>query len=1019
MKDKLNGLKINICVIWFLVSSVKLLGQNMYFTTYTTSNGLSQNSVYSIIQSKEGFMWFGTQAGLNRFDGKEIVQIQFKVDSFYLSSKMITSLFIDKRDQFWLGTTNGLGLYDRYTNTLIDAKIKYKNFKFREKVWIEAIDEDNDNNIWVQSRNGIFAYSTKLKKELHLPNIISNNKVQGMSIDRKSNSILIATENKIYQYSKGKINEIECQSIIPNKDIKIRSFQLIQSSLWVITTDNNVWILNNVDGKWENFKRKFPNCDMLLDPSLVYGDGTNKVWVGSRSEGIMCIDLKENKCERSSLTYHPNALTKNFILSIYNSNDFTTWIGISGGGVAKYSHNQTDIKLWRNESSIGKEPPDNMILSLYTDNDEDIYQGTLSGGLLHTNIKNNTYQYYKLPKTINRNTDANNIYTIVKGNNDDLWLATWGGLCVFNKKIKTMNIYNDSDGKTTELYTLLRINNSDTLIVGGLKCGLKFFNIKTKKWLPVIINDPSVDLSDLRPRYISQLNANEILISSESQNLMRYNFKTGEIIKFQKLLAITGTSRHHYIDGNDVWVGTEKGIYKVNLLSKEITKAYTKNIGLSDEVIYSVMKDNSGRLLASCNRGIISIDLKKDKIEKFNENDGLQSMEFNTASCLKDSKGKLWFGGVNGINSILLNNYSGSTHIEKPLISKIHVMNEPVISDTTPTYLSNLNLTYKQNFISIDFQSPTFNKIENIIYAYKLEGLDTSWVLGGNRNFVNYSHLRPGDYTFWAKASNDNITWSDPSKPLRIHIGKPWYLTWWFVTLTTGALISCIYSIYKWHIANIRNEAAIQQKLHETELAALKAQMNPHFIFNCINSIDAFIQSNDKYNASIYLNKFAKLIRNILESSKQNLVSFEKDIETMKIYTELEEMRSEHKFKTEFNIDPTIYSFDVKIPPLIVQPYIENAIIHGLRNKIGGHGLLEVNVTKNAEQLIYIIKDNGIGRKEAAMFSKTKEFSYGMQLSEDRVKLFNNDNIQNVEIIDLNNKKQETGTIIKIKLNIS
>lgn len=213
-------------------------------------------------------------------------------------------------------------------------------------------------------------------------------------------------------------------------------------------------------------------------------------------------------------------------------------------------------------------------------------------------------------------------------------------------------------------------------------------------------------------------------------------------------------------------------------------------------------------------------------------------------------------------------------------------------------------------------------------------------------------------------------------------------------------------------------ETRLHYQIAETEMAALRAQMNPHFIFNCINSIDAFIHSNDKYNATLYLNKFAKLLRNILDSSKQNTVPFGKDIDTLRLYIELEELRHENKFKTNFRIQPELLNSDYKVPPLIIQPFVENAILHGLKNREDNNGLLDIDIKKAGGSIEYLICDNGIGRKAAALISQNKESSYGMQMSYTRIKLFNKEEYPSVEITDLYENDLPAGTFVKVHLKI-
>ena len=222
---------------------------------------------------------------------------------------------------------------------------------------------------------------------------------------------------------------------------------------------------------------------------------------------------------------------------------------------------------------------------------------------------------------------------------------------------------------------------------------------------------------------------------------------------------------------------------------------------------------------------------------------------------------------------------------------------------------------------------------------------------------------------------------------------------------------------YQRKINKLAAEAFSKEKI-ELELQSLKAQLNPHFIFNCINSIDAFIQTSDKYNATLYLNKFAKLIRNVLDSSKENIVPFSKDIETLRLYIQLEELRSESKFETLLDIDEELMSSDYKVPPLIIQPFVENAIIHGLRNKETNDGILSVHISKTEKHIVYSITDNGIGRVASQKINTGKGKSYGMEMSYDRVKLFNNEKDASVTFTDLYDGKMPIGTMVQVNLKI-
>ena len=230
------------------------------------------------------------------------------------------------------------------------------------------------------------------------------------------------------------------------------------------------------------------------------------------------------------------------------------------------------------------------------------------------------------------------------------------------------------------------------------------------------------------------------------------------------------------------------------------------------------------------------------------------------------------------------------------------------------------------------------------------------------------------------------------------------------------ALGTLVYLALKNRIKAIRKESELKHRIAETEMMALRSQMNPHFIFNCINGIDGMIQSNDKYRATVYLNKFAKLIRNVLDSSKENKILLSKDVETLQLYVDLELFRHQDKFKASINVDEDLMQGDYKVPPLIIQPYVENAILHGLRHRADHAGKLTVTVSKNNDYIIYVIEDNGVGRKKGNGDLHKDIQEYGMQMSNDRVKLFNDEKVASVQITDLESNGQPSGTRIQVQL---
>ena len=518
---------------------------------------------------------------------------------------------------------------------------------------------------------------------------------------------------------------------------------------------------------------------------------------------------------------------------------------------------------------------------------------------------------------------------------------------------------------------------------------------------------------------MKEMDNGDVYMSTEALSLVCYNYFTGKFTFYPQFQKLSGASRYFFQDTSYLWVATDDGLIQASATTRQIVKIWNTQNGLPNNYIYAVLQDNYDRIWLSSNAGLAVLDHKTGICKKFTEDDGLQSMEFNTACCYKDQSGKIWFGGINGLNMVNPGLSAGNDYSPAPLITNINVMNIPYHSDTAIPYVHSISLPYAKNFISFEFQSPNLSQSENIIYEYRLIGVDTGWVKNGTRNYVSYTQLKPGHYKFVSRSANTAYVWSNNSAEIAISIVPPWYRTWWFYLLSFFLVTAFLFLFISQRVKSIRYRAGSKQKIIETEMAALKAQMNPHFMFNCINSIDAFIHSNDKYNATLYLNKFAKLLRNILDSSKQNTVLLSKDVDTLKLYIELEELRHENKFRSSIEVVEELLNSDYKVPPLIIQPFVENAILHGLKNKPDNEGILLISIKKEGEKITFTIQDNGIGRAAAKSIIQNKDTSYGVDMSLNRIKLFNQEKTASVQINDLYENGNASGTKIIVHLKIN
>ena len=1027
-------MRIPACTI-FLVFIVILLvnytvvAQTLSFQSYTSAQGLLQNSVYSIAETDDGFMWFGTQDGLNRFDGKNFIQVRAsKQYSSHTSgeatgfSKMITALGADS-NWLWVGTTSELIIYDRFTNRFFNPNAVVKGFNIPENIWVLKVVKDKADNIWILTRNkGLFCYNKVLQKMCSLkfegekPNIIS------LSWDNNG-QLWACSEKVLYkQTAEGIFGAFAAKDFLQQPSSSIADMNIVNGMLWVVSNTGHIQILEvskNNSITTSSFEKKFSGRKYLADARLMHQSDNNTVWVGSRSEGLIKVSLQSATFEHAAAYQNEYALQRQFILSFFTSSQRITWIGTSGGGIAKYDAAKPQFGLWRsNFFKPDGTANDNMILSIFSDNDKDLYMGTMVNGLIHFNEEKSTWEYL-LPQKSQTNPASKNIYTITHGGNNTLWLATWGGLYNFNKLSRQFTLYNNAlDEQTIELTTVTKLKLTDKLITGGYRGAIRLFNLQSRQFeLPKDVRHV-LDSAKLRVRYMQEMQQGDIYMGTEAEGFIKYNYLTGIFTFFPQFNKVSQDCRHFCFSQKNIWIATTDGLIQADSNTMQVKKIWTTGDGLPNNYIYAVATDHNGLVWTSSNAGICSINPITGVCQKYKEENGLQGMEYNTAATFKTNDSTIWFGGINGLNRIKVLQAENFAPLPlPPLLTNIKIMNAEYLTDTATPYLHSLILPHNKNFINFEFQAPVFSQTENVVYEYQLTGVDTGWVNSGSRNFANYTQLKPGEYSFYIRCANTGMIWSKTTTAITVTIVPPWYGTWWFRILFSIMLLLLTALAIRLRIKNIQYKAVSKQRIAEIEMAALKAQMHPHFMFNCINSIDAFIQSNDKYNATLYLNKFAKLIRNVLDSSKENLVLFSKDIDTLKLYTELEQLRSDHSFKVIYNIDEELLKSDCKVPPLIVQPFIENAIIHGLRNKETKDGLLEIKISLAGSQIKYLITDNGIGRAAASVLNARKEKSYGMQMSHDRVMLFNKEKEPSVAIADLFYKGQPAGTEVSVYLN--
>jgi LytS/YehU family sensor histidine kinase len=334
-----------------------------------------------------------------------------------------------------------------------------------------------------------------------------------------------------------------------------------------------------------------------------------------------------------------------------------------------------------------------------------------------------------------------------------------------------------------------------------------------------------------------------------------------------------------------------------------------------------------------------------------------------------------------------------------------------------------ISFIYNANYITVGYTGLSYKNPGNIRYRYRMEGLDSNWVYTAYTS-AQFQALAPGNYRFIVYAQNGGGHWSDHPAVLRLHIIPVWWQTWTFRLAVVLAVLALLYAVARSRIAAVRKREHEKAELHArvvtTELKALRAQMNPHFVFNAINSVQHFITSNDPKSSQRYLAKFAKLIRYVVDNSKLTTIPLEKELEALQLFLDLESLRFENKFDYSIHVDKRIDRHFIRVPSMLIQPYVENAIWHGLMHK-KEKGRIDLRVELLETGLLCTVEDNGIGRKRSLALKqslgKETHASVGMAITQDRLEIINqlHHSHLNVKVIDLKDEKGEAaGTRVEL-----
>jgi signal transduction histidine kinase/CheY-like chemotaxis protein/ligand-binding sensor domain-containing protein len=814
------------------------------FKQISVEQGLSSSFVTSTCQDSRGFMWFGTENGLNRYDGDSIMVFRRNIsDSSSLSDNLIHTIYEDHQHCLWIGTQNGLNRSNPYKNNFTRYLPVKENSNSISGKTISNIYEDKKNNLWICTLDG----------GLNLLNRATNTFYHFRHSNANKSSISDDQVNYIFEDADGNL-WVATRSGLDLFDRATKSFTLINNpfgvagneikyiqqdrngNLWLGTSYAGVVVFNFKQHSFKQYQHNPKETGSLSADILGFYSGgllvdrEGRIWVGTVDGGLNLYDPESDSFFH--YRHDPDdaeSLAQKTACALFEDPQGNLWVGTRHGGVNLYTPGASRFTTYRREkftNSISY----NDVKAFCEDKAGNIWIGTDGGGLNRLDRKNHTFRCYKNSAYDPLSISNDAVTDVMQDNKGKLWVSTWGGLNLFDPKKGTFKRFNTIPGDSTSIssnWVVKTFQDSRGNFWVGTWQGLNLFDPKTGKFKR-IYKDPDgvTNLLGTNIWTIDEDKNGNVWFGAIDGALNCYNLATRRFVPyFNYYCRDLGTV---FTDSKGrVWAG-KIGLYLFNTATRQFS-LYTDKAGLSKELIKCISEDGQGNLWISGTTGLIKFNPDTYLSRKFKLNDGIQADEFEYNAAFRAKNGEMFFGGVKGFNVFYPGQIKTNPLIPPVYITNCQIYNKSSTAGQSPSPLQaeislarEIDLNYDQSSISFRFIALNYLQPENNQYAYKLEGFDKDWIYSGNIRKASYTNLDPGTYIFRVKGSNNDGVWNNKGTFLKIIISPPFWGTWWFRCLIFLIGSGGLYGFYRYMIRRIKRQKdnlELQVKLRTAEVS--------------------------------------------------------------------------------------------------------------------------------------------------------------------------------------------------------
>ena len=1007
-KAPTSRIKNLLPIFSLLICLNPIFSQPYSFINYSLAEGLPQSQVFALCQDHRGYLWLGTQGGgLSRFDGKTFTNYS---TANGLPANYISALAEDGQQQLWVGTNRGLCRFDgrNFETIQFDSSAAVPE--------VYALARIQDNLIWIGTDRGLFSCASGERKArpVSLPGLSKPTAVT--SIFPTKNGVWVGTEQGAWLIGARSIRLSEREGLAGNT---VRAFARDQQQqIWIASVGG----LAVFDEKTGRIKKSYRD-DKLIWPMCLQADTEGQIWVGTQNRGLHYFNPADSSWTQ---LLEKDGLPHQHIRCLLLDDAGRLWLGSSGGGLARLS--RQPFRHFDQARGLAG----NRVYALHEDRQGRIWLGVSAAGLqlldstgMHTFERDSGFLRVKC-KTIAEDAAGN------------LWVGTEGkGLVVFDSA--GMHVLNRQNGLPSELVQKIIAGPDSSMWIATSNGGI----VQARLGPEGVFILKKIGLREGLPNHQIQTlltDPSGIIWFSTLEGQIGY-LKNGAVAAvFNQQNGLPGLPvRSLALDAQGrIWAGTKGG--GIFWADPQAAKPHFQALQAKPPAaippnIYLLKFDSRGQLWAGSETGVDQISFDPSgknaaAVQHFGRAEGFLGIETCHDAVLEDHNGQLWFGTMNGLVQHLPGEVKKVAVPPQLHFEDISLFYKPLSETAYAAFvapdgglLEGLEFPHHQNHLSFAFQGVDISNPGGLRYRWKLEGAETDWSPMSTQTQVNYAKLPPGAYTFLVQASTDGALYSEP-KSLSFVILEPLWQMWWFQLSAALFVLALVLLIARARIRRIRNveqarreQLELENRFLQLEQKALQLQMNPHFIFNALTSIQALLTKTDFPKARQEINRFASLMRGILANSRRQTINLQEEVNTLEQYLQMEQFCQRQKFEFEISLPENVDPEEIELPPMLLQPFVENAVLHGVSH-LSYPGKIEIQFRLQEEMLLVEIRDNGIGRERAARLREEKKpghQSAALQVTQERLAALGGA----LEIEDILNENAEiAGTKVLLRLPV-